>query len=96
MSGGLAFVLDEDGDFGQKLNPEMVEIVSLEEKEDVDMVKSLIHRHFEFTGSDRAKEVLTDWESYQGKFCKVQPKKDVAVTPQKEDEADEEKVVAAK
>jgi len=95
MSGGNAFVLDEEGDFPSLLNGEMVEVVPFEDAEDIDTVKSLIHRHLKYTGSDRAKEILTDWDTYFGKFLKVQPRPGVAATPPAEEEK-EEKLAAAK
>ena len=99
MSGGLAYVLDENGDFPQMINGEMIELVPLEDKEDIDTLKALIHRHMEHTGSERAKKVLTDWDVYQPKFHKVQPQGNIAVISSKDekgDKADQKQLAKAK
>lgn len=89
MSGGLAYVLDQDGEFPKLINAEMIEIVPLDVPEDIDTVKSLIHRHYELTESPKAKEILTNWEDFQSKFHKVQPKKASSGAPAKEEEPKE-------
>ncbi len=81
MSGGLAFVLDEDGRLPILLNPEMVELASFEDAEDVETVKALIQRHFEYTASPKASRILQDWDNVRAKFKKVQPKQDLAAPP---------------
>lgn len=73
MTGGVAYVLDEQGDFPKKYNPQLVRIVRIEKAEDEDRVKSMIARHLEYTGSRRAKEVLTHWKKYAALFWKVEP-----------------------
>jgi glutamate synthase domain-containing protein 2/glutamate synthase domain-containing protein 1/glutamate synthase domain-containing protein 3 len=94
MSGGLAFAYDEDGHFDIKLNAGMVEVRDLVDQEDIDTVKALIRRHFEYTGSDRAKEILENWDSARAKFRKVQPKADVAVKIEEEKPAAKELATA--
>ena len=74
MSGGIAYVLDEDGDFASRCNPEMVGLEPLDEHEDLDLVKGLLERHLEYTASTVAARVLTDWPAMAGKFVKVMPK----------------------
>ena len=78
MSGGQAFVLDLDDRFEKLYNPEMVQVSPLEDPEDINAVKQLIYHHLEETESERAKEILGDWESFLPKFRKVHPKSDVA------------------
>jgi glutamate synthase (NADPH) large chain len=72
MSGGVAYVLDEQGDFATRCNTEMV---GLEQLDDADRatVKSMIEKHAESTGSSRAAIVLINWERYQSCFVKVMP-----------------------
>ena len=78
MSGGLAFVLDLDDRFEKLYNPEMVEVSPLEDPEDINLLKQLIYQHLEYTESERAREILADWDSFQAKFRKVHPKANVA------------------
>jgi glutamate synthase domain-containing protein 2/glutamate synthase domain-containing protein 1/glutamate synthase domain-containing protein 3 len=74
MSGGEAFVLDEDGDFALYLNPEMVEFEPFESERDHQMVRRMLENHVAYTGSVKAKQVLRNWERYAGRFVKVLPK----------------------
>src|SRR3712207_4270191 len=62
MSGGIAYVLDEKGDFPRRCNLEMVKLFRLEDDEEVEEVRSMIRRHGEHTKSDRAWKVLALWE----------------------------------
>ena len=76
MSGGVAYIFDEDGDFlSSKLNTEMVKTYPLVECEDgeIEKVKNLISSHLEHTGSLRAKYLLTEWDDVSQKFIKVMP-----------------------
>ena len=76
MSGGVAYVLDEDGQFSNKrLNHEMVKVYPLVECDDSEIaeVKQLIARHIEYTQSQRGQEILDNWESYSNKFLKIMP-----------------------
>ncbi len=74
MTGGAAYVLDFDGDFPDRLNPQLVVATRLGDHEDVVTLQALIYKHLEVTESALAKEVLGDWEAFQGKFWKVSPK----------------------
>ena len=73
MSGGLAYVLDEKGDFAEKRCNHAA--VDLEETppEDAVMLRDLIARHVEKTGSPRGTWVLENWDNMIGKFIKVFP-----------------------
>ncbi|MGD8807956.1 MAG: glutamate synthase large subunit [Gammaproteobacteria bacterium] len=73
MSGGVAYVLDVDGDFEKKCNPGTVELEPVEEAEDVAELRELIEQHREYTGSTVAKRVLDDWPDVLGRFVKVMP-----------------------
>jgi glutamate synthase (ferredoxin) len=74
MSGGVAFVYDEDGTFHTRCNPAMVAIEPFEEEEDLELVRGLMERHFEFTGSTVAAGLLKDWPKAAARFVKVMPR----------------------
>jgi glutamate synthase domain-containing protein 2/glutamate synthase domain-containing protein 1/glutamate synthase domain-containing protein 3 len=73
MSGGIAYVLDEDGDFADRLNP--LAAVDLESMgpDDLEYVQNMLRKHFEYTRSGRADDVLRKWETFAPKFVKVFP-----------------------
>jgi glutamate synthase (ferredoxin) len=73
MSGGVAYVLDWDGDFGAKVNKEMVGCDALDDDADVRLVRQLIQAHAEHTGSPLARQVLNNWSSLARKFVRVLP-----------------------
>ncbi|QHI69369.1 glutamate synthase large subunit [Tichowtungia aerotolerans] len=73
MSGGIAYVLDEAGDFIQnRCNPEMVNFDPLE-KEDLAFLRDRVEKHLALTGSPKAERLLTDWNNTLKKFIKVIP-----------------------
>jgi glutamate synthase domain-containing protein 2/glutamate synthase domain-containing protein 1/glutamate synthase domain-containing protein 3 len=72
MSGGVAYVLDEDGGFGGRCNMELVGFDPLSE-DDVAILRSLVEEHLERTGSTVAARVLADWDGYLPQFIKVMP-----------------------
>ena len=75
MTGGFAYVLDVDGCFKGRINPELVEGLSIE---DLPMhqenLRGLIAKHVELTHSRIGERILADWENYVGKFVLVKPK----------------------
>ncbi|TDO95203.1 glutamate synthase (NADH) large subunit [Halanaerobium saccharolyticum] len=73
MTGGTAYVFDLEADFREKVNGDMVELEYLTETEDEIMVKEMIEEHLKYTGSDRAAEILNNWEKYKSKFIRVMP-----------------------
>ncbi|GAB3630094.1 glutamate synthase-related protein [Pandoraea terrae] len=89
MSGGVAYVYDADGTFNAKCNTAMVALDPVlphgEQERTVDtglwhrgqtdeaLLRDLIERHFQYTGSSRAKALLEDWDSARRKFVKVFP-----------------------
>lgn len=73
MSGGVAYVFDEDGDFKPKCNREMVDF-DLIESEDIQLLNTAISNHHKLTGSAVAEAMLNDWESTLAKFVKVMPR----------------------
>ncbi|HEX5209064.1 MAG TPA: glutamate synthase large subunit [Steroidobacteraceae bacterium] len=74
MSGGIAYVLDEAGDFPARVNTQMVGIERLEDPEEIARVRGMIERHLELTRSARARYVLEGWERLLSKFVAVVPK----------------------
>ena len=74
MSGGIAYILDEEGDFERRCNKGMVDVEPLEEQEDIQTVQDLIRKHAECTHSTRAKKVLANWDRMLSKFVKVMPR----------------------
>ena len=74
MSGGVAYVLDEVGDFKSRCNLQMVGLEKLEEPVEIEEIRQMIERHAKYTCSQRATEILTHWEATIPKFVKVIPK----------------------
>jgi glutamate synthase domain-containing protein 3 len=73
MSGGIAYVLDEKGDFAERrCNRASVDLDPMTQ-EDSARVYGLIERHFELTGSPRAKWVIENWDTMLEKFIKIFP-----------------------
>ena len=73
MSGGIAYVLDENSDLYLKLNKELVSSNGVEDKYDVAQLKEMISAHVELTGSLRGKEILEHFSEYLPKFKKIIP-----------------------
>jgi glutamate synthase (NADPH) large chain len=72
MSGGVAYVLNTDGDFAKRCNLSMVELEALTEQ-DADLLYTLIQRHQQFTGSMVAQRIVSQWKDYSHQFVKVMP-----------------------
>jgi glutamate synthase domain-containing protein 2/glutamate synthase domain-containing protein 3 len=73
MSGGFAFVLDEDQLFDTKCNLEMVDIEPVMADDDRELLRRIITRHVEYTGSEHASRILRDWTEMIPRFVKVMP-----------------------
>jgi glutamate synthase (NADPH) large chain len=73
MSGGIAYILDEDGSFPRNCNLEMVKLFQLEDPEEIEQVRGMIRKHAEYTKSERAWKVLALWEQMVPRFVKVYP-----------------------
>ncbi|WP_054852374.1 glutamate synthase large subunit [Olleya sp. ITB9] len=73
MSGGVAYVLDEDGTFKKNCNSDDLNIDPVENVEDQLQLEQLIENHFLATGSPLARRILDDWKNYLPKFKKVLP-----------------------
>ena len=74
MSGGFAFVLDEDGEFPRRCNREMVDLEPLADQDDLDTVRGLLQEHLDLTGSAKARELLEAWDATVPKFVKIFPR----------------------
>jgi glutamate synthase domain-containing protein 3 len=74
MSGGIAYVRDVSGDFARRCNRGMVDLEPLTQADDIQLVRDMIRRHIEATGSTYAREILDDWIGAQGAFVKVMPR----------------------
>ena len=73
MSGGVAYILDSNGDFRQRCNMGMVELESVSDSADVDELRTLIENHARYTGSTVAQKLLDNWETSLNTFVKVMP-----------------------
>ncbi|MCC3469394.1 MAG: glutamate synthase subunit alpha, partial [Microcoleus sp. PH2017_06_SFM_O_A] len=74
MSGGVAYILDEAGDFATRCNMSMVALEKLEDVEEISDLRELIQTHFDLTGSAIASKVLANWDAMLPVFVKVMPK----------------------
>jgi glutamate synthase (ferredoxin) len=73
MSGGIAYILDEAGDFATRCNMQLVGISKLQDTDEIDEIWKLIQRHQTYTKSERAAKILADWKNFIPKFVKVLP-----------------------
>ena len=73
MSGGIAYVLDENYDFYLRLNKELVTMTGVEEKHDIEELRTMIEKHVAATGSAKGKRILHDFTNYLPYFKKIVP-----------------------
>ncbi|MBT8290704.1 MAG: glutamate synthase subunit alpha, partial [Muriicola sp.] len=73
MSGGIAYILDDQKTFEKRCNKEALNLLAVEDNKDVEMLKSLIENHYNATFSPLAQRILENWEHYLPKFIKVFP-----------------------
>jgi glutamate synthase (ferredoxin) len=73
MSGGIAYVLDENGNFPARVNRQMVGIGKLESPGEIAEVRAMIEKHQAYTGSLRARMVLDEWERMVPLFVRIMP-----------------------
>ncbi|HJO93219.1 MAG TPA: glutamate synthase large subunit [Victivallales bacterium] len=95
MSGGLAYVYDELNLFDQMCNLSMVDLETVTLEENINELKKMINNHYIYTGSQKAKDILEDWDNALPKFIKVFPMEYRKVLGQmmKEDEKIERMVI---
>jgi glutamate synthase (NADPH/NADH) large chain/glutamate synthase (ferredoxin) len=87
MSGGVAYLLDEDGMFEKLHNPEMIRGSKVTDPEDVTQLQNLIYKHLDKTDSARAKDILDRWTHFGPLFVKVTPKVEPVALPPEEETA---------
>jgi glutamate synthase (ferredoxin) len=73
MSGGIAYILDEKGDFASRCNMEMVALEKLADADEIEQVWKQIQRYQTYTQCQRAADILADWKNFVPKFVKVMP-----------------------
>ncbi len=74
MSGGIAYVIDWDGEFESRCNREMVELGYLEDPDEADEVRSMIEKHARYTSSKLAHRVLAKWDDTRQRIVKILPR----------------------
>ncbi|OIU68776.1 glutamate synthase large subunit [Rossellomorea aquimaris] len=74
MSGGTAYILDEDGSFGSRCNKELVLLQPLFDPEETKEVYDMIQNYVDYTNSANGKKILDNWDAYVSKFVRVIPK----------------------
>lgn len=73
MTGGIGYFYDTDGSFEDKVNGEIVKVQRVVTDEGAAQLKHMIERHYELTGSERADEILSNWDEEVGKFWQIYP-----------------------
>ena len=73
MSGGIAYILDRDGDFHIHCNQDQCSLGELTDPEEIEDIRGMILRHAEYTRSSLAWEILADWSKIVSQFVKVMP-----------------------
>ncbi|MSR21628.1 MAG: glutamate synthase large subunit [Gemmatimonadetes bacterium] len=74
MSGGIAFVFDQEGTFPDRVNRELVRADRVTHPGEIQALRSMIERHHELTASERAREILERWPEHLAMFWRVAPK----------------------
>jgi glutamate synthase (ferredoxin) len=74
MSGGVAYILDEQGDFATRCNTQMVGLETLSDAEEIGKLKGSIEKHAQYTKSQKGISVLANWDEMVPKFVKVMPR----------------------
>ena len=82
MSGGIAYVYDEDDTFARRLNTEMVDLEALTDW-DRELLQQMVRNHFTYTSSKRALDMLNDWDTHCARFVKIMPRDYKAVLERK-------------
>ena len=73
MSGGIAYVLDEENHLYRNLNKQLVSMESVEQRCDREELRRLIENHVKYTGSKKGLKILEHFEEYVGHFKKIIP-----------------------
>ena len=94
MSGGLAYVYDEDGAFASRCNPAMIELEALHDSKEIASLEVLLEDHVSRTGSAKGSRLLDDWATAVGRFVRVVPTEYKKVLAQKPSDGRQLKVVS--
>jgi glutamate synthase domain-containing protein 2/glutamate synthase domain-containing protein 1/glutamate synthase domain-containing protein 3 len=81
MTNGVAYVLDEAGDFPSRVNQELVQVTRLMDTAELALVYNLVGEHFERTASRRAEAVVNLWDVHRSQLWKVAPKPAIVDAP---------------
>jgi glutamate synthase (ferredoxin) len=73
MTGGLGYFYDQDGKFEKRVNNEIVKVQKLVTAEGEAQLKFMIERHYQLTGSERADDILSNWDEEKLKFYQIYP-----------------------
>jgi glutamate synthase (ferredoxin) len=73
MSGGIAYIVDDNQIASTRCNREMISLMGLEDPAEIEMLREMISRHAEYTGSTRAAAVLEDWNRFLSLIVRVMP-----------------------
>jgi glutamate synthase (ferredoxin) len=73
MSGGVAWVLDEGGDFAARCNTDLVSLTPIESSAEAARLKDLVRRHADLTRSAKARRILDTWDTCAAQFVRVMP-----------------------
>ncbi len=73
MSGGVAYVLDEENTLYKNLNKQLVLMEKIESKNDKEKLHEMITKHVKYTGSEKGQRILDQFDEYVGKFKKIIP-----------------------
>lgn len=74
MSGGIAYLWNPDGKIEAQINKEMVDLDPLTDAKEIEEVKNLILKHKNYTGSERASLILSNWDKEISRFVKIIPR----------------------
>jgi len=77
MTGGVGYFYDPENSLEERLNKEIVKMQRVESTEGEAQLKAIIERHFEKTGSEKAEDILNNWDTDIGKFWQVYPPSEI-------------------
>ncbi|GHU78123.1 hypothetical protein AGMMS49992_27960 [Clostridia bacterium] len=73
MTGGVAYVIDRDGDFASRCNPESVALEAMDQPEEIVWLRTTLEAHRLRTGSPFARDILEHWNDWIPRFIRVMP-----------------------
>ena len=74
MTGGIAYVLDQDGTFASRCNPDHVDVETITDRRERIALHDLINSHHRYTGSATSRALLDDWDAAIARFVKIMPR----------------------